>query len=103
MFKKTGSPITTGKIHRYLGPSVILCGIVNGALGFNFAGRNGYVVVYIVIVVIMIIGSVGVWYMRRRRLRRKEAMTSAAAQNFRQGDIPLNQYGQYGGWAPSHA
>ena len=100
IFKKKGTPTPFGKVHRYLGPLVILFGVVNGALGFSFAGHHNYMVVYIVIVVIMICGTGALWFMRRRKQKRKEAMTSNAAQNFHQSEIPMNTYGQYGGWYP---
>lgn len=96
IYRKTGSPTILGKVHRIVGPAVILFGIVNGAIGFNFAGRHGYTIIYSLIVVIMIIGCLSIWLLKRRRQRKKEAMTSTAAQNFRQPDVPLNTYGGWG-------
>ena len=97
-FKKSGSPTIMGKIHKFGGPGIIFLGIVNGATGFNFAGRQGYTIVYSLLVVIVGLGVGTVLFFKRRRQTRKEAMTSTAAQNFREPGIPLDNYNQYGGW-----
>ena len=31
-----------GKVHMFLGPSVMLLGLVNAGLGFDFAGKSSY-------------------------------------------------------------
>lgn len=39
IYKREQRKTTMGKIHRYLGPAIILFGLINGAVGFAFAGK----------------------------------------------------------------
>ena len=39
VFKKEQRKTIMGKIHLYLGPAVIVVGLINGGLGFAFAGK----------------------------------------------------------------
>jgi len=54
-FKQTGKGTILGKIHRYLGPAIILLGIVNAPLGFVFAGNPHLCLPYLVVLVMFII------------------------------------------------
>jgi hypothetical protein len=38
IYKKEQRKTLMGKIHRYLGPAIIFFGLVNGGIGFSFAG-----------------------------------------------------------------
>lgn len=40
MWKRERRPTWLGKIHLYLGPAAILTGIINGGIGFDFAGKS---------------------------------------------------------------
>lgn len=99
-FKLTASPTLLGKVHKaYLGPVVILLGIVNGALGLDFASNRGKLPAYFAFVLfIAIICGLAQWIFRRRGMR-KNALNSTAAANFREGmadgggDVPLQNYG----------
>ena len=83
IYKRRQTPTTFGKIHRYLGPAVIALGLINGALGLNFAFRNLAIAGYAIVVVLMIIFvSLLIWFKKRRQAR-KGAMNTPAAQNFR--------------------
>lgn len=73
------------KSHRILGPLTVSVGLVNGILGFRFAGNNRAIIGYVIVVTIMV-GLVSlVMMMKKRRSLRKNAMMTPAAQNFRQG------------------
>ncbi|EME88381.1 uncharacterized protein MYCFIDRAFT_86102 [Pseudocercospora fijiensis CIRAD86] len=53
LYMRTGSPTILGKIHRFLGISILVLGIVNGGLGLDFAGSPK--VAYGVVVAIMVV------------------------------------------------
>ena len=97
IFKKTQSPSFFGIIHRFLGPAIILFGIVNGALGLKLANNDGKIAPYFAaVLVIAFVCTLGQWIFRRRKMRNK-AIQSAAASNFRagaRGGVPLQNYGR---------
>jgi hypothetical protein len=87
---------------------VVLTGLVNGFLGFNFAGNNRYQIVYGLLILIVGLSLGGLLLMKNRWQRKKEALGSAAAGNFNAAyqtnggtmDIPLRDHAQppaYGG------
>jgi uncharacterized membrane protein YfcA len=86
-YTRTATPSPFGKAHRFVGAAVIFIGIVNGALGFNFAGNNRAIIGYAVVVVLMVIFVTTLMFFKKRRTRRKNAMNSTAAQNFREGAL----------------
>jgi hypothetical protein len=96
-FKRTQTPSLFGKIHLYLGPTVIVIGLVNGILGLNFAGNNRAIIGYVIVATLMGIILTSGLYLKKRRRVRKEAYTSAAAQNFRQGTTEPQYAGVVGG------
>jgi Cytochrome domain of cellobiose dehydrogenase/Eukaryotic cytochrome b561 len=115
IYKRTASPTLLGKIHRlYLGPGIILLGIVDGALGLNLAADNGKIPAYVGFVLfIAIVCALALWTLRRRNMRTKAA-NSFAASNFRDGvngggggggagDVPLQDYGRLHGNASQHS
>jgi cytochrome b len=69
-YKQTKSPTTFSKIHRYLGPAVFLLGVINGGLGFNFAGNSSYNARYAVVVLAVAVIYFGVrgtaWWWTKR-------------------------------------
>jgi uncharacterized membrane protein YtjA (UPF0391 family) len=86
-FRRTKISRTTipQKSHRVLGPLTVSVGIVNGVLGFRFAGNNRAIIGYIVFVIIIAIIVSSLTMLKRRRSQRKNALMTPAAQNFRQG------------------
>jgi hypothetical protein len=38
VYVRTNKPTPMGRIHFFLGPFVIILGLINGGVGFNFAG-----------------------------------------------------------------
>ena len=81
-----------GKVHRLLGPALIAGGIVNGAIGFHFAGRDVHIIPYVVVIVAVAIAMAAALFFKMRKQRRTQPMNTAAAQNFRTADVPLGQY-----------
>lgn len=97
IFKKTHSPSFFGIIHRFLGPAIILFGIVNGALGLKLANNDGKIAPYFAaVLVIVFVCTLGQWIFRRRKML-NTAIQSVAADNFRAGAggaVPLQDYGR---------
>lgn len=40
MYARSKKPTPFGRIHFFLGPFIILLGIINGGVGINFAGKD---------------------------------------------------------------
>lgn len=53
MYRRTQRPTILGKIHLYLGPPVLILGIVNTPLGLNLAGDGRYNITYAIVVAIL--------------------------------------------------
>lgn len=81
MFRRTKTPSAPGKIHRFTGPALITGGIVNGAVGFNFADRRIHLLPYFLVVAGMALLSVGLFFMKKKRQQRSGG-----------GNVPLHQY-----------
>ncbi|KAF7506899.1 hypothetical protein GJ744_011140 [Endocarpon pusillum] len=82
----------TGKIHRYLGPGIILAGIINGALGLVFANDTVRLPPYFgLFLFIAIIYALTYRIFQRRRVR-NNAINSAAAANFRTRATPATAW-----------
>lgn len=45
-YLKTNEPTVFGKIHFFLGPTVMILGLINAGIGFNFAERSGLTLPY---------------------------------------------------------
>ncbi|KAK1087338.1 hypothetical protein LTR33_001113 [Friedmanniomyces endolithicus] len=92
IFKKEQRPTLLGKIHRYLGPTIILFGIINAPIGFVFAGNPHLVIPYIVIVVLGIIVYLSIRFGARFCCRGRNAKRQAANG----GGMDGYQYPQFG-------
>jgi Eukaryotic cytochrome b561 len=107
-YKQSASPTILSKIHRaYLGPAVILLGIINGAVGLDFASNKEKLPAYFGFVIfIAIITALAQWVARRKKMR-SNAVNSVAASNFREGavygDVPLQSYGRTNGNNINHS
>ncbi|KAK3075142.1 hypothetical protein LTR53_001826 [Teratosphaeriaceae sp. CCFEE 6253] len=95
LFKQTQHPTMMGKIHRYLGPTVILFGIVNAPLGFVLAGNPRLCLPYAVVLLLMVIVYVSVRFGakiccrgRQRRKQQQQQQQGGAAEGY--------QYPQFG-------
>jgi len=60
IYKKEQRPTIMGKIHLYLGPTIIFFGIINAPIGFVFAGNPHLCLPYVIILVLFILIYVGV-------------------------------------------
>ena len=89
-----------GKIHRFAGPTVILLGLINGVVGLNFAGNNRAIIAYALVVLLMIIFVSTLLFLKKRRQMKKIATATPAADNFRQGQMELQQFQGQGGPPP---
>lgn len=82
MFLRTKTPSVQGKIHRLLGPALVAAGIVNGAVGFNFADRKIRLLPYFIVVAGMAILGASLFFLKKRRQQRRGGA----------GNVPLHQY-----------
>ena len=75
-WKQTKSPTTYSKIHKFLGPAVFLVGLINGGLGFSFAGNSSYHARYIVVILTVAVFYAGVrglaWWRSGRKKESKQ-------------------------------
>ena len=73
---KSPSPTKYSKIHKFLGPAILLLGLINGGLGFSFAGNSSYHSRYIVVILTVAVFYAGVtglaWWCGRRKKERKQ-------------------------------
>ncbi|KAK4552905.1 hypothetical protein LTR86_010037 [Recurvomyces mirabilis] len=106
IYKKQQRPTIMGKIHKYLGPGIILFGVINAPLGFVFAGNPHLCLPYIVIVLLMAIIYLTVRFGSRiccRGRRQKQQQGNMGPH----GAMPAGQEGyaqpQFGGPAQGAA
>ncbi|KAK3075969.1 hypothetical protein LTR53_000273 [Teratosphaeriaceae sp. CCFEE 6253] len=96
LFKQTQHPTMMGKIHRYLGPTVILFGIINAPLGFVLAGNPRLCLPYAIVLLLMVVVYVSVRFGAkiccRGRQRRKQQQQQGGAAG---GGAEGYQYPQF--------
>ena len=74
MYARTQKPTPFGRVHFFLGPFIMLLGLINAGVGFHFSGNSrlnipyGAVVGAIVVVLFIILGC---WLCLRRRRKYK--------------------------------
>src|SRR2546423_5141966 len=73
IYKRHQRPTLFGKVHRYVGPGVIVIGLINGILGFHFAGNNYAIIGYVIITTLMVVFVSTCLYLKKRRQVRKGA------------------------------
>lgn len=90
-FKRKGVPSPLMKGHRIAGPLAITLGFTNVCIGLSWVGRPRVIIGYVIfaLLVVIVIGSIVFW--KRKRTMRKNAMNSAAAYNFREGNTGYTQ------------
>ncbi|KAF2020748.1 iron reductase domain protein [Aaosphaeria arxii CBS 175.79] len=74
LYGRHGQSTALGRIHRYVGPLVLILGAVNGFLGFDFADDGGHNVWYGVIVGVVFVALVAALLWARRRRKVKDAV-----------------------------
>ena len=57
MYVRTNKPSVFGRIHFFLGPSIMVLGLINGGIGFDFAGNSSLNIPYAIVVVVMVLVS----------------------------------------------
>lgn len=64
------------KIHKFLGPAIFLLGLINGGLGFNFAGNSSYYGRYVVVILTVAVFYFGVrgvaWWWNGKKKEKKQ-------------------------------
>lgn len=93
MYKRKGMPSPLMKGHRIAGPLAILLGFVNACIGLAWMGRPIAIAGYTAFDLFVWIIVLSLVFFRKKRNMRKNAVHSAAAYNFREGqmyDPPLN-------------
>ena len=60
VYVKTKTPTMFGKVHFFLGPGIMILGLINAGLGFNFAGRPGLNLPYGIIAAVVAVVFAGV-------------------------------------------
>ena len=86
LYKAFSKPTILGKVHLYLGPAVLLLGIINAPLGFVLALNPRLCLPYTVLVLIMVIIYVSIRFGSRIccRGRRKRQQDPAAYEGYQQ-------------------
>ncbi|GIZ40473.1 hypothetical protein CKM354_000380900 [Cercospora kikuchii] len=74
IFLRSGTPTVLGKIHRFLGLSIMVLGVINGGLGLNFAGSSvvGYSVAVAIMAVIFGGLSAAIYYYNKKHMYKPE-------------------------------
>ncbi|TKA73628.1 hypothetical protein B0A55_07490 [Friedmanniomyces simplex] len=91
IFKKTQSPTLLGKIHLYLGPTILLFGIINAPIGFVFAGNPHLCLPYAILLLLIIIVYLSIRFGARICCRGRRKQQNGAA-----GGADGYQYPQFG-------
>ncbi|KAI9814681.1 MAG: hypothetical protein M1832_005680 [Thelocarpon impressellum] len=85
MYKMTQRKSPIGMAHRIGGAIIILLGMVNGAVGLNFAGSNRRLIPYGLGIVFLALIFSGLLLLKRKKEQRKALYNTARAQNFQEG------------------
>ncbi|KAK7187970.1 hypothetical protein DPSP01_003144 [Paraphaeosphaeria sporulosa] len=99
VYVRSQRPTTFGRIHRYIGPPLLLLGAINGFLGFNLAGEDDDNIWYGVIVGVIIVALAGSLFWARRRRGGKAAKLgrgNMGRESYEGGHIPLTNMGHGG-------
>jgi len=88
---KYHTPALAGQLHRYLGPIVILAGVVNGSLGLVLAHNPDRLPAYgAACIFVAIVYLVTFWIFRRRTIGNQNVIVAAAAaRRFRRPAVHL--------------
>lgn len=69
-YKRHQHPTVFGKIHRIVGPIVLIIGLVNGFLGFRLSGddhNNIWLGIAVAVVVVVTVGLLGWKHLKKRK------------------------------------
>lgn len=90
-FRKTKRPTVYGRIHLFLGPAIVLGGIINGFTGFNFSGEprnNIYWGIAVAVILVVVLGLLG--WKRWSTRKQKKTTRIASGEHLVDGDYPMN-------------
>lgn len=99
VYKRKGVPSPLMKGHRIAGPLAIALGFINACIGLAWAGRRIAIAGWTIFDLLVWIIVLGLVFWRKKRNMRKQVAHSAAAYNFREGqmyDPPSNAPGYQG-------
>lgn len=81
-FRKFHKPTLVGKVHLYAGPLVVLAGIINGFLGFNFSGDSDNNIPYGIVVAVIIVLTVVLMFWGKRRAKQRSKILSTDREEY---------------------
>ncbi|KAF2481330.1 hypothetical protein BDY17DRAFT_301142 [Neohortaea acidophila] len=88
IYKREQRKTMRGWIHLYLGPTIILIGLVNGILGFNLAGETFVAIPYCILIVIVgVIYSCIRFFSWRRKRRAAKDPGATMGQSMPYGNV----------------
>lgn len=102
IYMRSGLPTILGKIHRVLGISILVLGVVNGGIGLDFAGSSvvGYVIAVTIMTVIFGAISATIYFYNRHHVYRPESQPFTApkdpADEYEMHQAPFATMGQTG-------
>ncbi|KAK5130581.1 hypothetical protein LTR08_001900 [Meristemomyces frigidus] len=67
IFKNQKRPTIMGKIHKYLGPTTIVAGVINAPLGLFLADKSHLVVAYVGVLIAIALILIGISELRKRQ------------------------------------
>lgn len=86
------------RMHAYLGPSIIVLGIVNGFIGFHFAGSSyhnfPYAIIVLAVVIVYLTIRGLVWFCSSKRKEKKKAAAQDEVEGYQYPTFgPSEPYG----------
>ncbi|KAF1936114.1 hypothetical protein EJ02DRAFT_459810 [Clathrospora elynae] len=96
-FRKYKRPTIYGKVHLFAGPALVLGGIINGFIGFNFSGEPHNNIYYGIVVAIILVVVLGLLVWKRWSKRRESKTHRRMEPEETQGDsfllnLPLGSH-----------
>jgi hypothetical protein len=77
-FRKYRQSTVFGKVHLYVGPALVLGGIINGFTGFNFSSEshnNVYYGIVVAVVIVVVLALLG-WKRWSNKLAKRDGTSS---------------------------
>ncbi|KAK4894162.1 hypothetical protein LTR27_007528 [Elasticomyces elasticus] len=86
LYKKTQQPTKMGKIHLYMGPAILILGIINAPIGFVFAGEGRLSLPFVLVLLLMAIVYISVRFGAKLcgRGRKRQVAPVGGAEGYQQ-------------------
>ncbi|KAK3668954.1 hypothetical protein LTR17_009177 [Elasticomyces elasticus] len=86
LYKKTQQPTKMGKIHLYMGPAILILGIINAPIGFVFAGEGRLSLPFVLVLLLMAIVYITVRFGAKLcgRGRKRQVAPVGGAEGYQQ-------------------